>query len=403
MPQQPFVMRVHFYLPEGHGTTSRKSGAHHVSYMGAGEKRELLVEDTPARWSTLESAATHAKYAGERPGNLRGYLGALAADPQAAQKSILAAQGPVWRTIVSVGEGDALAMGGNLTTQAGWEQAANAVVPQMVKQLGLDPAKVQWIAAAHRYQKHEQNPHLHLLLWEEGAPSRKTAKWTDKERRAIRKAWISALYAPERARLGQEKTAARQDARTLIQFPLATLKEAGNSTQGFRRELTMRLQHLGTHLPGQGRLAYAYMPSEVKRETETVIRWLWEHDPALKAAHDRYLQSAEALGTFYWHSDPNRTPDSPGRQAALQTMRDRAEADLIQRVAAPVLKAAHQTTRQTAYPPGLTPHLTAALHRIMHQAAQDAARTAVWLAESEYQRQKAEIAMARNTGQELAW
>jgi hypothetical protein len=110
MPQQPFVMRVHFYHAQGQGLQGLQSGAHHVSYMGSVDKQELLVEDTPDR-STLESAAIHARYAGEREGNM-GYLGSLAADPDAAQKSILQAQGPVWRVIVSVGEADALAMGG---------------------------------------------------------------------------------------------------------------------------------------------------------------------------------------------------------------------------------------------------------------------------------------------------
>ena len=342
MPQQPFVMRVHFYQAQGQGLQGLGSAAHHVFYMGSTKKEELLIDESR---STLESAAIHAQYAGEREGNM-GYLGSLASDPQAAQKSILQAQGPVWRVILSVGEADALAMGGNLTIKAGWEQAANTVVPQMVKQLGLDPAKVQWIAAAHRHQHHENNPHLHLLLWEEGAPSRKTAKWTDKERRAVRKDWVSALYAPERAQLGKEKTQARQEARTLIASQLSALKEAGNGTQGFQQELRTRVEHLGQQLPGHGRLAYAYMPPEIKQEVNHLIHWLWEQDPALKAAHDRYLQSAEQMGTFYWHRDPEKTQDSPAREQALQTMRDRAEADLIGRLAGPVLKASQNLRRK---------------------------------------------------------
>ena len=344
MPQQPFVMRVHFYHAQGQGLQGLQSGAHHVSYMGSTKKDELLVDEESR--STLESAAIHARYAGERPGNMMGYLGSLAQDPQGAQKSILAAQGPVWRIIASVGEQDALSMGGDLTTKEGWSNAANTVVPQMIKQLGLDPAKVQWIAAAHRHQHHENNPHLHLLVWEEGEPSRKTAKWTDKERRAIRKDWVSALYAPERAQLGKEKTAARQEARTLIQAQLSALKEAGNGTQGFQAELTTRLQHLGQQLPGHGRLAYAFMPAEVKKETESLIRWLWDQDPALKAAHDRYMAQAEAMGTFYWHQDPAKTDNSPAREQALQGIRDRAEADLIGRLAGPVLKTSQNLRRQ---------------------------------------------------------
>lgn len=341
MPNQPFVIRLHFYLPGGTGTHGLGSAAHHIDYMGSVEKGELLVAAALASEehdrSTLESAAIHAKYAGERDGSM-GYFGSMADDPHAAQAHIQAAQGPVWRVIASVGESDALAMGGDLTTKEGWERAATPVVATMVQQMGLDPAKVQWIAAAHRHQKNENNPHIHLLMWEQGAPSRKTAQWTDTERRTIRRAWISELYRPERAQLGQEKSGVRTEARATI----IDLVARRNDQQGFQRELTERLGTLGQQLPGHGRLAYAFMPSEVKTETEQLIRWLWTTDPGLKAQHDRYLETAERMGTFYWHKDPENTQDTPGRQAALERMRTNAERDLIQRLAGPVLKAARQ-------------------------------------------------------------
>ena len=141
MPQKPFVMRVHFYLPGGESLHSLQSGAHHVAYMGSVDKQELLVEDGPDR-SRLESAAIHAQYAGERAGSL-GYFGNLADRPQVAQQSILQAQGPVWRIIASVGEEDAIAMGGGLLTKAGWEEGSEPVVAQMIQELRLDPQKVQ--------------------------------------------------------------------------------------------------------------------------------------------------------------------------------------------------------------------------------------------------------------------
>lgn len=389
MPQQPFVMRVHFYLANGVEDQSLSSGAHHVAYIGSVEKHELLVD---ADRNTLESAAIHSRYAGERAGSL-GYFGPAGADPQAARKGILAAQGPVWRVIASVGEADALNMGGDLTRKAGWEKAANTVVPKMVKQLGLDPAKVRWIAAAHRYQTHERNPHIHLLFWEDGVPTRKTAQWTDAERRAIRRAWITELYRPERERLGRAKTEARQAARAIME----------GLTQGRQRELRRRLEALGAMLPGKGRLAYAYMPPPVKAETEALIRWLWDTDPALKAAKGRYLAAAEALGTFYWHPHEAKSHDRPGRQAALERMRENAEADLIRRLAGPVLRAARATRPDAAPAAGARiPSLSGALARLVRQAEVEARRTQWWLAEQQWRRRQAEAAIARATGAEWA-
>ncbi|MDA8205083.1 MAG: hypothetical protein M0Z36_03370 [Thermaerobacter sp.] len=402
MPHQPFVMRLHYYLPSGTKRNSLTSGAHHIEYMGSVAKDELLLSSEPAQPSgdrtTLESAAIHAQYAGEREGSM-GYFGNAAHDPQAAQASIKAAQGPVWRVIASVGEQDALAMGGDLTTKDGWAKASQPVVDKMIKELGLDPAKVQWIAAAHRHQKTEHNPHIHLLFWETGEPTRETAKWTDQERRNIRKAWISELYRPERQQLGREKSEARTEARST----LIDLVARKNEMQGFNRELTTRLATLGRMLPGQGRLAYAYMPPEVKARTEEIIRWLWTTDPGLKAQHDRFLEAAEQQGTFYWHKDPEKTQNTPGRQEALARIKANAESDLIQRLAAPVLRAARDEARQASgRSTRRTNALVGALHRIMWQAAHDARATAYWLAEAQWRAKKAESDIARNTGQEIA-
>ena len=328
-----------------------------------------------------------------------GYFGSMAHDPKAAEQSILAAKGPVWRVIASVGESDALNMGGDLTTKSGWEKAANIVVPQMIKQLGLDPAKVQWIAAAHRHQKHENNPHIHLLVWEQGEPSRKTAKWSDAERRAVRKQWITELYRPERQRLGIEKNEARDQARTAI----VDLIARRNDEQGFHREFTSRLSVLGGMLPDQGRLAYGYMPPPVKSKVESTIRWLWTADPSLKAAHDRFLKSAEELGTAYWHKDPNKTQDTPGRQQALDRIKVNAETDLIKRLATPLLRAAQQyQTPQSQRSMRRNQALVGSLHRILIRTERDARLTAYWLAESEYQRKQAQAAIAQSTGQQLS-
>lgn len=406
MPNQPFVMRLHYYLPGGSKLNSLQSGAHHIEYMGSVAKDELLLNgdaqpEPETDRTTLESAAIHAKYAGERAGSM-GYFGSMAGDPKAAQASILAAQGPVWRVIASVGEQDALSMGGDLTTKEGWDRASQPAVEKMIKELGLDPAKVAWIAAAHRHQKHENNPHIHLLIWEEGEPTRKTGEWTDQERRAIRKDWITELYKPERQQLGKEKSETRTQARST----LIDLVARKNEMQGFNGELTERLAALGHMLPGQGRLAYAYMPAEVKAKTEEVIRWLWSNDPGLKAQHDKYLETAAQQGTFYWHKDPEKTQDSPGRQAAMDRIRQNAERDLIQRLAAPVLKAArdevHAPHSGKRPPVASGQRLVGALHRIMWKAEHDSRLTAYWLAEAQWKAKKAEADIARNSGQEIA-
>lgn len=392
MPQKPFVMRLHFYLPVGTGCQSLTSAAHHVEYMGSREKEELLVDSS--EYNTLESAAIHAQYAGEREGSM-GYLGSLATNPKRAQDSILAAQGPVWRVIASVGEEDAQAMGGALLTKAGWDQAVPPAVEKMMGTLGLDPVKTQWIGAVHRHQHHENNPHIHLLVWEEGEPSRLTAKWSRDELRAIKRDWVSALYAPERTQLDQQKAEARTQARTAV----IDLMAHRNRQQCFHKELSQRLVFIGQTLPGKGRLAYTYMPPSVKQQVADTIRWLWQTDPGLKKAHDYYVKAAIQQGTFYWHANESKTQDSSGRQKALERIRQKAETDLIQRLAGPVLKTAQQqvTEGQPCPPRAL---IDALAHMIRGDMAHG--RVAAYaFAEAQWRRKQAELAIAQNTGQQI--
>jgi hypothetical protein len=145
------------------------------------------------------------------------------------------------------------------------------------------------------------------------------------------------------------------------------------------------------------------MPPPVKSKVESTIRWLWTADPSLKAAHDRFLKSAEELGTAYWHKDPNKTQDTPGRQAALDRIIHNADTDLIKRLATPILREAKQyQTQQSRRSLHRNQALVGALHRIIFKADRDARLTALWMAESEWQRKKAQAAIARSTGQQLS-
>lgn len=402
MPQQPMVMRVHFYLPGGEGRRGLKSAAHHVKYIGDRKKHELLIRDPDERairTTTLGSAAHHVSYA-EHEGTM-GYLGPMANDPKAAQQEILAARGPVWRVIVSVGEADALSMGGALTTREGWEQAANAVVPDTIRRLGLDPDRVHWIAAAHRWQaRGGRNPHIHLLLWQTGEPARQIGKWSDKERRAIRRTWASVLYVPERERAGAEKTRARDDARVIVLETVRAARERLHpGHQQFHQDLAARLRDLAAQLPGKGRLAYGYMPPAVKRATDDTIRWLWAQDPTLRDAHDRFIQAAVDLASVYW-SNAEHTGDPQARQRALDQVMANAEADLVKRLAAPILRAARDTQR----PVRQTGHraLLGAMDHLTRRAEHDARLTQAWLQEAQWRERMAQSAIARSAGIDVA-
>jgi len=246
-----------------------------------------------------------------------------------------------------------------------------------------------------------QNPHIHLLLWQTGEPARQIGKWSDKERRAIRRSWASALYAPERERAGAEKTRARDDARVLVLEHVRQARKMRHpGHQRFHQDLDARLRELGARLPGKGRLALRYMPPPVKAQTEDLIRWLWTQDPALRDAHDRFIEAAQDLASVYW-SDAEHTRDPEARQRALDTVAANAEADLIQRLAAPVLRVAQATQAPGRQAPGHR-SLLGAMDRLTRRAEHDARLTQSWLEEAQWRERMAQAATARQAGIDVA-
>jgi hypothetical protein len=271
MPHQPMIVDHHFYHAKGQGKNSLASGVHHADYIVDEKKTELLLDDR----TTLQSAAIHAQYADEREGSM-GSFGSVSTEQ--AKKEIAAhSQSPVFRLIISVGESDALSMDNGLTTKAGWEKAVTEAMPDAIRAMELDPAKVQWTAAAHRRQHGgENNPHVHLLVWERGEPSRRTGKFDEAERHAIQKSFAKVLYRPELDRIGQQKTQARDHSKALTR----AIFEGMELEQGFVNALADRLATLGSHLPAKGRLAYAYLPRRFVPGTRLTVEILGERTSA---------------------------------------------------------------------------------------------------------------------------
>lgn len=415
MPKQPMILKMKFYLPGATGKDSLAQAARHADYIVKEEKNEVMM---PSR-ETLESAAIHAKYAGERPGNMGGLFGPDPHHPpdvDEVQRIMRMSKGPVWLAIVTVGEADALSMGGRLTTQEGWAAAARKVMPDIAKHMGIDPANLDWSAAAHRWQHGgERNPHIHLQFWEKH-PTRVVAQLTTKERKAVRQTWVKTLYAPEFARLGQEKSQARQTIRAEAQALLDQARFAAKGQgleSGTQRELIERLQVLGDQLPSHGRLAYAYMPPEIKQAVMDTAHWLMDSHPRLKAAREQAVQASQEFAKAY-QAEPGtsqepKAKDEQRRQETMKAAADNATQDLAERLVGPILKAAasihrteaaqraHEAHRQSQAISALGQTIT----REIHRAEAEGVKAAVTDALAKARRKQAELAMAQNTGTEI--
>lgn len=330
---RPLVVRTAFYLPHGgRRGASLSSAGHHLAYMTNPDKDELLVAD----------AAIHARYMAHRPGS----AGAFGPDPRMlvdvreAMETITTHRGPVWRMIVSVHEDDALAMGGELCRRAGWELVAREVMPQIAARMGIGAQSCAWVAAVHRTQNTEANPHLHLLFWQTTA-TREKGHLSAREMQAVRELWMKSLYRPERVRLGAQKTAARTHALRELQRALAD-GALGSATD--THWLATRLERLGAVMPHSGTAALAFVGDEARVLAFEVVDELLHRLPALGEAAAAFEALAE---DFQAHDSGD--PERRARAGA------RARRDLRERLAQQVIREARTWQRHGQGPSSITP------------------------------------------------
>ncbi len=320
MALRPLIVKHAFYLPGKSGFGKGNHGAvAHLQYMGDPSRHQKTDEEL-----LMGSAAVHAKYMTERPG-VSGYFGPdprTLPDIERIQKTLELHTGPIWRDFISVTETDAVALGGSLMTREGWEAAARAQLPKMFQSMGLNPANVEWVASVHKKEGH---PHMHLLFWER-EPTRIKGQWSDKERIQIRRDWASELYRPERERLGEEKSALRQQILTEVKA-----QDLGVLPARVQKEWTARLSALAEHLPSHGRKALKYMPPEVKEEARATAEWLTATIPAFRKTAARYGDLAAEMAQHYSDNPLSR---EQARQNAMDDLTDRVSQLIIQHAAA---------------------------------------------------------------------
>ena len=322
---RPLIVKAHVYLPGGGRKRGLIAAREHLRYMN-NPKKEELVTDAEALWERGEGeAAIHARYMSERPGSqgLFGEAHELRPDQETLLREIVEHKGPVWRFFVSVHEDDAHAMGGALMRRQMWEEACRALVPKMAAEMNIPVVHVRWAAAMHRKEGH---PHIHLLMWSaDPAKGFLNRKGLDQ----VKRAWVSQLYGPERARLGREKSELRSAIGTSFRAAL---------TRSDSDALAARFLRIAEALPGGGRLAYAYMPTEVKRDVEAAVDHLLSASPDLARMAAHYSDIAAEMAGHYSY-----------KQERHQAARENAAGDLRRRLAGAVLRAALSMDERTAW------------------------------------------------------
>lgn len=360
--QSPFIFKMSFYSP---GAKNQAKNAAHISYIGKRTGVDLGNEledgEKPVSEAVKElgdkgpgTAAGHVKYAHERPGS-HGLFGAAGEKPELAaiQNELQEHKGVVWRSILSLKEEDAKLL--DFDSRKSWETALRAAVPEAAAKMGIGESNLRWVAAFHQEQGH---PHVHLVMWEKD-PKRTKGKISEGERKDVKNVFMREIYAEERTRLTQEKTAMRdlirdlskgdtakavslvEDVRKELKNVELDLKATGAGKTGIApkaypdelKAIAQGMDELSKLMPGRGRAALKFMPEEAKAKARQIAEQMMQQ-PDFKDSLNRYMKSAEDMTRLH-----TTNPDK------IQAAKTKAYEDLRDRVANVVVRGAAQINK----------------------------------------------------------
>ena len=331
-------MKIAFYPPTAKNQMRNSAHVQYIATRPGADRDELSIEDE----LEPDTPEWHTKYMHERPGS-HGLFTAEEEMPDLGeiQKELKNHNGIVWRMVLSLKEDDAIRLG--YTTRESWEKVLRAALPEAAAKMGITESNLRWVAAFHQTKGH---PHVHVVLWEK-EPKRTRGVLSHGERKDMRKIFIHEIYAKERLVLTAEKSAVRDLIRDTAKRDISeVLKEVKKARieiralngekpglpptldQTTKEELLEKLKELSTIMPSHGRIAFAYMPSEVKEKAKEIADWILKQ-PGFLQSVERYKDLAKEL-TSHYTSNPE----------ILESAAEKAYEDIQKRVAQIVLKGA---------------------------------------------------------------
>lgn len=328
----PLIVKMRFKTPTA---TNQKLNRNYATYIATrpgtvmNNTKSVLDEFSP------DTAAGHVKYASERPGS-HGLFGKSQDEIislTTIQNELSKHKGIVWQYIISLRGDDAANLG--FEKKGDWERFMRATTDQVFKEMGISSSNGKWVAAYHEELGH---PHVHLMMWEKN-PQKEEGKLDRKEMRNVRNIFLKHIAKEERQQLNVLKTISRDNigevAKQLLDKSVLSLvgKESDipNEIKLDSKQLKTvyaEFNQLAEMIPTKGRLAYGYMPEEVKAELNNFSKWIL-NQPQFKSEMANYLEAVQKLAKFHL-KDEQKIEDSTNN--ALKDLEKRLSNQILKSV-----------------------------------------------------------------------
>ncbi|MCX7884567.1 MAG: relaxase MobL [Caloramator sp.] len=345
MPKSPVIFITKFYSPKIN-PNAKGSNAAHINYIATRKGVEINDNNEKEKdiIDKLDSPELHIKYASERPGShgLFGEEGAIK-NIKDIMKEVKNHDGIVWRNILSLREEDAVRLG--FTNKEKWENLLKKIMPDIAKTMGIQESNLRWVAAYHVKEGH---PHVHFVIWEKNI-QRTRGKINNIERKEIKRILIREIFAEERALLYAQKTALRDAACDLIKDDMTKLNkfikevnvsyfeikefngESKNLPPHFNvetiKKVTEYINDIKAILPNKGRIAFSYMPNDVKLKVTEMADYILKQPHLLKIVNE-YLKITSSIAKYYTNDE-----------IKIKESTEKAYEDLKKRICQVILKS----------------------------------------------------------------
>lgn len=312
------------------------ANAEHLKYIGT---REGVLP--------TDETASHLKYIGQRPGTLEtgnaanglfGYINgkfAPSTEMTAAQGYIrnISKQHDIFRCCFSFTPDSAAEAG--LHALADWQRFVSASMNKIAKYMEMKIENIEWYAAVHLK---EGQPHVHIMYWDKEQKIRRN-KVDPKICDNIRIDVIKDTYHSQFVQLREKENHLTSDLRAEVNSTANNAMLRNDSDQNAEIVLQM-LNSLYRKLPSKGRLAYAFMPQEIKEELNRLTHFIIDSSEQATQIYSELLHTRQIYNEMLHSSDTNW-----GRYN-LAKYKDKLCEDIEQQMGNVILKALSKEKKQ---------------------------------------------------------
>lgn len=345
MPYRPLVCKIRCESPNFGGSAVRNRN--YALYIATRENADIsdpLKEDLAADFKTTNEE--YVKYISNRPRShgLFGNVDTQDLNAIANNVANLTRSGRnIYKVIISLSELDGQLLG--YTNAEKWDELLRASVPDIAKNLGVNPIDFTWVAAFHAEKGH---PHVHVMLWDNKDkvrspfihPSIQTKCRIMLSQKVFSEEYENSLkeiLKEERNQYINEKNAAREN--ITDEFKKIFLSPPSNDVPGnniiglpeklHTGELATLEREIGDlvrSLPVTGKMAYQYMPPDVKVKIDGITEKLFQRRDFAENVQS-YIDASVEI---------QRMQGKVEKQ--LNAVRERAKGELLNRVGNIILK-----------------------------------------------------------------